>query len=187
MLVRLNAAWKERAAGTERPYNQVKFGIGLNTGECSVGNMGSMQRFDYSALGDEVNIASRLEGSTKQVGVDIVASAATRDKAPDFAWLEIDRVRLKNKTRAVAMYALAGGEAYAHTVEFQNLLAIHDGILKAYRAQDFAVAKQMAAEAAHFAPPEIAGLYRFYEKRFASLSNQALSKNWSPVIVLDEK
>ena len=59
--------------------------------------MGSIQRFDYSALGDEVNIASRLEGSSKQFGVDIVASAATRDEAPVFAWLEIDHVRLKNK------------------------------------------------------------------------------------------
>ena len=69
---------------------------------------GLVQRFDYSALGDEVNIASRLEGSSKQFGVDIVASAATRDEAPEFAWLEIDHVKLKNKTRSVALFALAG-------------------------------------------------------------------------------
>ena len=88
----LNAEWKARAEKAGRPVSiAVKFGIGLNTGECSVGNMGSNQRFDYSALGDEVNIASRLEGSSKQFGVDIVASAATRDEAPEFAWLEIDQ------------------------------------------------------------------------------------------------
>ncbi len=115
----------------------MKFGIGLNTGECSVGNMGSVQRFDYSALGDEVNIASRLEGSSKQFGVDIVASAATRDEAPEFAWLEIDHVKLKNKTRSVAVFALAGDQAYAQSDEFQHLLALHEDILKAYRARKF--------------------------------------------------
>ena len=120
-LVRLNAEWKERAEQTGRRFHKVKFGIGLNTGECSVGNMGSIQRFDYSALGDEVNIASRLEGSSKQFGVDIVASAATRDEAPEFAWLEIDHVKLKNKTRSVAVYALAGGLEYAGSDEFRSL------------------------------------------------------------------
>ncbi len=89
-LTRLNAEWQDEAEAAERPFKPVKFGIGLNTGECSVGNMGSEQRFDYSALGDEVNIASRLEGASKQFGVDIVASASTRDEAQEFAWLEID-------------------------------------------------------------------------------------------------
>jgi adenylate cyclase len=73
-----------KAAGQKdrRAFHPVRFGIGLNTGECSVGNMGSKLRFDYSALGDEVNIASPLEGSSNQFGVDIVASAATRAEPP---------------------------------------------------------------------------------------------------------
>ena len=74
-LARLNVEWKERADKTGRAFRPVKFGIGLNTGECSVGNMGSVQRFDYSALGDEVNIASRLEGSSS-------SSASTSSRAP---------------------------------------------------------------------------------------------------------
>jgi hypothetical protein len=65
----------QRAKKTGRAFHPVKFGIGLNTGECTVGNMGSKLCFDYSALDDEVNIASPLEGSSKQFGVDIVASA----------------------------------------------------------------------------------------------------------------
>ena len=138
----------ERAEKTGRAFKPVKFGIGLNTGECSVGNMGSEQRFDYSALGDEVNIASRLEGSSKQFGVDIVASSATRDEAPEFAWLEIDAVKLKNKTRAVALYALAGGPAYAESEEFRGLLALHEEMLDAYRARKFAAARRLADEAA---------------------------------------
>ena len=183
----LNADWKERAEKAGRPFTPVKFGIGLNTGECSVGNMGSVQRFDYSALGDEVNIASRLEGSSKQFGVDIVASAATRDEAPDFAWLEIDHVKLKNKTRSVALFALAGDHAAAQSEEFQHLLALHDDILKAYRARNFVAAKQMAADAAQIAPAEVAGLYIYHQKRFASLAEQELPESWAPMIALDEK
>jgi adenylate cyclase len=186
-LVRLNADWKERAEGAGRVFHQVKFGIGLNTGECSVGNMGSVQRFDYSALGDEVNIASRLEGSSKQFGVDIVASAATRDLAPEFAWLEIDHVKLKNKTRSVALYALAGGEAYAQSDEFRHLLALHDDILRAYRARNFLAAKQMTADAVQFAPAEVVGLYHYHQKRFAVLAEQELPESWTPMISLEEK
>ena len=186
-LARLNAEWQERAEKAGRSFRQVKFGIGLNTGTCSVGNMGSVRRFDYSALGDEVNIASRLEGSSKQFGVDVVASAATRDEAPEFAWLEIDHVRLKNKTRSVALFALAGDPAYAQGEEFQHLLAMHDDILKAYRAQNFEAAKQMSADAAQLAPAEAVGLYQYYQNRFASLAEQELPENWAPRIALDEK
>ena len=186
-LVRLNAEWRERAERAGRPFHNVKFGIGLNTGECSVGNMGSDQRFDYSALGDEVNIASRLEGSSKQFGVDIVASEATRKETPHLAWLEIDHVRLKNKTRLVAVYTLAGGQAYAESEEFQHLRALHEDILKAYRARKFAAAKQMAADAAHLAPADIHGLYYYYQKRFEELDRHQLPDSWAPLIALDEK
>jgi adenylate cyclase len=186
-LDRLNHEWKARSEKAGRAVHKVKFGIGLNTGECSVGNMGSNQRFDYSALGDEVNIASRLEGSSKQFGVDIVASAATRDEAPQFAWLEIDHVRLKNKTRSVALYTLAGGQAYAASEGFQHLRALHEDILKAYRARRFAAAKQMAADAAHLAPADIRGLYHYYQKRFEELGQHELPDSWAPMIALDEK
>ena len=186
-LVRLNVGWKERAEKAGRSFNPVKFGIGLNTGKCSVGNMGSAQRFDYSALGDEVNIASRLEGSSKQFGVDVVASAATRDEAPEFAWLEIDHVKLKNKTRSVALFALAGDQVTAQSGEFQHLQALHDDILKAYRARNFLAARQMAADAAQIAPVEVVGLYNYYQKRFAALAEQELPESWAPMIALDEK
>ena len=186
-LVDLNAEWRARAEKTGRPFKDVKFGIGLNTGECSVGNMGSVQRFDYSALGDEVNIASRLEGASKQFGVDIVASAATRDAAPHFAWLEIDHVRLKNKTRSVAVYTLAGGHAYASTEDFLHLSGMHEDILKAYRARRFAAARQMAADAEPLAPEKIRGLYVYYQTRFAELAESELPEAWTPLIALDEK
>ena len=186
-LNRLNTAWRDRADGAGRPFRPVKFGIGLNTGECSVGNMGSQQRFDYSALGDEVNIASRLEGSSKQFGVDVVASAATRDEAPEFAWLEIDSVKLKNKTRAVSLYALAGGPDYAASEAFRRLLALHENMLAAYRARNFALAARISEEAAALAPAEVQGLYVYDLKRFSRLSAEKLPEGWAPMIALDEK
>ena len=186
-LTRLNLGWQEEAEQAGRRFKPVKFGIGLNTGECSVGNMGSQQRFDYSALGDEVNIASRLEGSSKQFGVDIVASAATREEAPEYAWLEIDQVKLKNKTRAVALYALAGDPAYAESSSFRQLSALHEDMLAAYRARKFAAARWIAEEAAPLAPAEVRGLYGYYVKRFMTLDDDTLPESWEPMIALDEK
>jgi len=186
-LLALNAEWKQRAEKAGRPFPVVKFGIGLNTGECSVGNMGSKLRFDYSALGDEVNIASRLEGSSKQFGVDIVASEATRNEAPQFAWVEIDKVKLKNKTRAVAVFALAGGQAYAEGEDFKRLSALHEEMLTAYRARKFAAAKTLALSIEPLAPREIGGLYRYYHRRFADLADLELDVAWTPMIALEEK
>ena len=65
----LNQQWAEQAAAAQRPFQEVKIGIGINTGECCVGNFGSSIRFDYSAIGDEVNVTSRLEGLSKFYGV----------------------------------------------------------------------------------------------------------------------
>jgi adenylate cyclase len=187
MLAHLNHQWRIAAEQRGEEFRPVKFGVGLNTGECCVGNLGSTLRFDYSAIGDEVNVASRLEGSSKYFGVDIVASAATRDEAREFAWLEIDEVQLKNKTRSVPVFALAGSAAYATSEEFKNLRGRHEAILSAYRERRFDAAKQMASDAAMFAPLEIQGLYFYYEKRFADLAESELPDAWTPMIALEEK
>ena len=132
----------------ERSFKPVRFGIGLNSGECCVGNLGSLRRFDYSAIGDEVNVASRLEGACKIFEVDIIGSETTRAEAPDFAWLEIDSVLVKGKTRPVGLYALAGDAALAESEEFAHLSRIHSAMLTAYRGRDFRSAATMAKEAA---------------------------------------
>jgi adenylate cyclase len=186
-LERLNAQWVKSAEKSGHDFRPVKFGVGLNTGECCVGNLGSTLRFDYSAIGDEVNVASRLEGSSKFFGVDIVASEATRAEAPDFAWLEIDQVLLKNKTRPIGVFALVGPPSYAAGAAFQELVARHGEMLAAYRAREFAKAEKMAKAAGDLAPDDIAGLYIFYRRRFAELAKGDLARSWAPVIALDEK
>ncbi len=186
-LVELNRRWAERAAESGRAF-KIKFGVGLNTGECCVGNLGSTRRFDYSAIGDEVNVASRLEGASKVLGVDIVASGLTRDEASDFAWLEIDQVLLKGKTRPTPIYALAGDAETAASPAFRELAERHENILAAYRARDFAGAMRWAAETAELAPAEIKGLYTsYYQERFAFLATSELGPAWEPVFRLETK
>jgi adenylate cyclase len=187
-LAELNRRWASRASESGRAFHEVKFGVGLNTGECCVGNLGSTRRFDYSAIGDEVNVASRLEGASKILGVDIVASGLTRDEAPDFAWLEVDRVLLKGKTRATPVFALAGDAVTAASAPFRELARRHEEILAAYRARAFEAAMRLAAEAAELAPAEIKGLYTmYYPERFAFLAKSELGPEWAPVFRLETK
>jgi adenylate cyclase len=107
-LERLNEQWKRRADERGEPHSEVGFRIGLATGECCVGNFGSNHRFDYSVLGDDVNLASRLEGANKFYHTRILASDATRDLAAGLPWLEVDNVRVKGKSRATRVFTLAG-------------------------------------------------------------------------------
>jgi adenylate cyclase len=186
-LARLNVQWAKLNDRSGQPFRKVKFGVGLNTGECCVGNLGSTLRFDYSAIGDEVNVASRLEGASKIFGVDIVASASTRDQAIDFAWLEIDWVLLKNKTRPISVFALAGSASYAGSASFRELAARHEEILTAYKAREFAMAMDKAKEAAKLAPDEVKGLYLYYQRRFGELVSSDLAPSWAPMIALEEK
>jgi adenylate cyclase len=186
-LVTLNEGWRSRAEAEERPFKPVRFGIGLNTGEACVGNLGSLRRFDYSAIGDEVNVASRLEGACKIFQVDIIGSETTRSEAPDFAWLEIDSVLLKNKTRPVGLYTLAGDRTLATSDDFADLSRLHAAMLAAYRSRDFAGALSMAKEAAARAPDAVRGLYSYNLRRFAQLAESAHDPDWRPLIALDEK
>ncbi len=112
-------------------------GIGLNTGPCNVGNMGSEQRFDYSALGDNVNLASRLQDQCKVYGVDVILAETTQAAVRDFATVELDLVRVKGKTRPSRIYALVGGPEVAATDDFAALRREQRAMLTAYRRQDW--------------------------------------------------
>jgi adenylate cyclase len=187
MLVTLNDGWRSRAESDGRPFKPVRFGIGLNSGECCVGNLGSLRRFDYSAIGDEVNVASRLEGACKIFEVDVIGSETVRAEAPHFAWLEIDSVLVKGKTRPVGLYALAGDSALAASGEFADLSRLHAAMLAAYRNRDFSGAISMAKDASAHAPVAVRGLYSYNLRRFTQLAESAQDPDWRPLIALDEK
>ncbi len=185
-LKELNVELMREAEESGRSYIPLNVGVGINTGSCCVGNMGSDLRFDYSVLGDEVNLASRLEGQSKTYGVDIVLGDKTRDGVPDFATLEIDRIRVKGKREAVVIHTLLGDESVAAEPRFQELTEAHAAMLKTYRAQEWDVAEQHI-ETCRGLAPELEGLYGLYDERIATYRTQSPGSDWDGVYTATSK
>ena len=130
-LQRLNEGFAARGMHT------LEIGVGINTGPAVVGNMGADIRFDYTAIGDAVNLASRLEGLNKYYGTHILVSEDTCQQVPVglFTFREVDRVRVKGKQLPVVMYELMTAK--------QELLPRFEEALEHYRAMDFNRARQL--------------------------------------------
>ena len=141
----MNKDAEAKAAAEGKRFIPINIGVGLNSGPCCVGNMGSNQRFDYSALGDDVNLASRLEGQSKPYGVDIVIGENTeRELGGRFALLELDLIQVKGKTEPVVIYALLGDETVKNSEMYQNITKIQVALLDAYRNQRWPEAEKLA-------------------------------------------
>ena len=182
-LAPLNEELAAEAAEQGREPTPLKIGVGLNTGEACVGNMGSDQRFDYSALGDEVNLASRLEGLSKQYGVDVVISGRTRERLDEFTTIELDRIRVVGKTVPVTIHALLGDGTLREDPEIAAGLQQHQEMLQAYRAQDWDRAEQLVeACRARFAPGfDFTKLYDLYAGRIAACRSDPPGADWDGV------
>ncbi|MBF9061380.1 CHASE2 domain-containing protein [Rhodobacterales bacterium HKCCSP123] len=116
------------ARSDRRPIN---IGVGLHAGPASVGNFGSEQRFSYSAIGDAVNVAARIESSAKHVAFDLIASADVRNAAQGLAWLDAGALALKGVAERTPVHVLVGGEGMARSDPFLRLLEAHDALLRA--------------------------------------------------------
>lgn len=178
-LATLNAAPDPETGGAPPP---IRIGIGLNTGDCSVGNMGSSRRFDYSALGDSVNLAARLEGQCKTYGVDVVLSETTQAAAPDFPVLELDLIRVKGRRDPVRIYTLLDIDTAAGTSAIAELEARHTAMLAAYRAQDWEEAERLIGECREGAAGlNLKELYDVYAARIAALRTNPPPPGWDGV------
>lgn len=186
-LVGFNAARARAAQAAGRPYVEARMGCGLNFGPCSVGNMGSTRRFDYSILGDNVNLASRLEGASKAFGTDIIASGAVRDAAPDMAWLDLGRIVVVGRSEPTRVFALAGDAQFASSAMYVRWRTSHDQMLQDYEAARFDLAAGRAAELAQTLSGLWPGLYKVLEKRYSSLVPEGLAEGWSPIWNLTSK
>jgi adenylate cyclase len=177
----LNKQWRAEAQAAGRTFKDVAIGIGLNSGECCVGNLGSHQRYDYSAIGDNVNITSRLEGLTKHYGLTLVVSEDTTRRVPDMAFLEVDLVRVKGRTtptRIFTLTSLVGAQDDAR--------AAHDRFLAAYRAGQWDEARAQLAALQQRNIAALTPLYAVYDKRLTQLA-AASPTNWDGVYDLEEK
>jgi adenylate cyclase len=171
------------------PFLPMRIGLGINTGTCVVGNMGSDLRFDYSVLGDPVNLASRLEGQTKTYGTSIILGARTAEKINGrFAALQIDLITVKGKTEPERIYTILGGEDVAGSADFSKLRELNAAMLARYRKRDWAGATE-ALQLCLNAPNNFGldEIYNLYFARIRSFQDKEPPADWDGVFAFETK
>ena len=185
-LIPINEMIEERAKELQTEPVLLQAGIGINTGACAVGNMGSKQRFAYSALGDAVNLASRLEGQTKSYGVSIMIGENTYKDVQDFACLELDLLRVKGKKEETRIFALLGDEKVAQDQSFIDFKSEHDEMIALYQSGEFKKAKLIAQKHKRNNVFGLDDLYKLYNDRCADLIKNP-PKSWDGIFTATTK
>jgi adenylate cyclase len=189
MLEKIDVVNKEReqeATDGGHVYLPLNVGIGLNTGIGVVGNMGSDLKKNYSVLGDSVNLASRLEGQTKEYGFPIIVGSRTALAAKDkFAILELDFIMVKGKTEPEVIYAIAGRDDVMQSAAFQRLRNITIEMLGCYRSCDWqgaldAIERGRRSEDAD----TLEKLFKLYEARIKEFKINPPPEGWTGAYAL---
>ena len=177
-LVKLQAKWREQG------LPEIDIGIGLNSGPMVVGNMGSAMRFDYTVMGDNVNLGSRLEGINKEYGTNIIISEYTLALCKTDVFVrEIDAVRVKGKREPVRIFELRGrGQPSADESAF---IALFDVALQHYRSQQWDAA--IAGFQACMAQRDTDYCSKKYIDRCRSMAEDPPGEGWDGVYTMKTK
>lgn len=173
----LNAMWQAEAEAAGRTHRKVAIGIGINSGNCCVGNLGSVQRFDYSAIGDDVNVASRYEGLSKQYGLTIVVGEPTVARLPNPRVLELDLIRVKGRAQPTRIFTLLDALGGDHAVA-DRVLPPHADMLAAYRRKDWSGAEAAVAACRAVGLSALDAFYDTYLARIATLRESPPPADW---------
>ena len=193
----LNERLKAEAKAEGRKHVPLIVGLGLNTGQCVVGNMGSDQRFDYSVLGDTVNLAARLEGQSKSYGMNVVLGPTTNAAVADrLATIDLDFIQVKGKTSGTHIYGLMGDSDLRKKPAFTKLQTMISEALNTYRAQDFDKAKELFNSIRTLGGIEqrpwslditLDTFCDLYEERIAEYRTNPPAKDWDGVFIATSK
>jgi adenylate cyclase len=176
------AALNERFGA--RGWPKLSIGVGVNSGVVRVGDMGSKLRRAYTAMGDAVNVASRLEGRTKHYGVAVLVGESARQKVEDLVFREVDRIKVKGKDEAITIYEPLGLAAEFEP-QVQEELRIWAQALRAYRSRSWDLAEVNIHNLQRLAPGCM--LYTMYADRVKQARATPMTADWQPVTVFDEK